>query len=205
MKAKRGVIVLKCANECLIPLPDRKYNIIYADPPWPYNESGTNAKVKDRHYKMMQIDDICAMPVKNLQADKCILFLWVTAPRLPMAFRVMDAWGFQYHSLGFDWLKVSASGKPRIGPGYYTRQNNEFCLIGVPKEKERRLKPLVHNISAAVVEERREHSRKPDIVRSHIVAICGDLPRIELFAREATAGWDVWGNEVDNSIEQAFL
>ena len=98
----------------MIPFPEKRYNIIYADPPWPYNESGTKAKVKDRHYKMMQLKDICALPVKSIQADKCILFLWVTMPRLQMAFDVMAAWGFAYHSLGFDWMKVRSEER-RVG------------------------------------------------------------------------------------------
>ena len=175
---------------------DRRYEIIYADPPWAYNESGSNAKVKDRHYPMMQLDEICALPIPRISADQCILFLWVTAPRLPMAFEVIRAWGFDYHSMGFDWLKVSKAGAPMWNPGYYTRQNNEFCLIGVPHEKVRRIKPLVHDVIVPVVECRREHSRKPDSVRENIVRICGDRPRIELFARGEYCGWDVWGNEV---------
>lgn len=176
---------------------DKKYNIIYADPPWPYNESGSNAMVKNRHYRMMQLDELCALPVKRLQAETCILFLWVTGPRLPMAFEIMKAWGFRYHSIGFDWLKVSKDGKPMWGPGYYTRQNNEFCLIGVPASKQARVKPLVHDVLAPVVEQRREHSRKPDSVRDSIARICGDLPRIELFARQSADGWDCWGDETD--------
>jgi site-specific DNA-methyltransferase (adenine-specific) len=176
---------------------DKKYNIIYADPPWPYNESGSKAKVKDCHYPMMQLNEICNLPIKNLQAENCILFLWVTAPRLPMAFRVMESWGFEYHSLGFDWLKISKNGKPMWGPGYYTRQNNEFCLVGVPRDKKRRLKPQVHDVLVPVIEQRREHSRKPDSVRDNIVRICGDHPRIELFARQSADGWDCWGNETD--------
>lgn len=185
-----------------ISLPRKKYSIIYADPPWPYNESGSKAKVKDRHYKMMQLDEICDLPVKEIQAEKCILFLWVTAPRLPMAFSVMNAWGFDYHSLAFDWLKVSKAGNPIINPGYYTRQNNEFCLIGVPHSKERRIKPLVHNIPVTIIEPRREHSRKPDIARDNIIKICGDLSRIELFARQNTIGWDVWGDQVKTMPRQ---
>lgn len=179
----------------MIPFPKKKYNIIYADPPWPYNESGSRAKVKDRHYSMMQLEEICALPVKELQAEKCILFLWVTGPRLPMAFEVMEAWGFRYHSLGFDWLKVSKDNRPMWGPGYYTRQNNEVCLIGVPPDKKNRLKPLVHDVIVPVIEQRREHSRKPDSVRDSIVRICGDVPRIELFARQSAEGWDAWGKE----------
>lgn len=183
---------------------DKKYSIIYADPPWPYNESGSKAKVKDCHYRMMQLNEICALPVRELQAEKCILFLWVTGPRLPMAFTVMDAWGFQYHSLGFDWLKISKAGTPIINPGYYTRQNNEFCLIGVPVDKSRRLQPLVHNVRVPIIEPRREHSRKPDTARDAIVQICGDLPRIELFARQNPSGWDAWGDEASSMQEESY-
>lgn len=186
----------------MISFPYKRYNIIYADPPWPYNESGTKAKVKDRHYKMMQLKDICALPVKEIQADKCILFLWVTMPRLPMAFEVMRAWGFVYHSLGFDWLKVSRDRNPIINPGYYTRQNNELCVIGVPNNKNRRMKPIVHDVRAAVVAERREHSRKPDIVRNEISRMFGhDVTKIELFARDSADGWDCWGDEAPTSAE----
>lgn len=188
----------------MIQFPNKQYNIIYADPPWPYNESGTNAKVKDCHYKMMQLKDICALPVISLQAEKCILFLWVTMPRLPMAFEVMKAWGFVYHSLGFDWMKIGKNGNPIINPGYYSRQNNELCLIGVPVSRCRRMVPIVHDIRAAVVEERREHSRKPEIVRSEITRMFGaGATKIELFARERADGWDCWGEEAPVGAESA--
>lgn len=175
---------------------ENKYNVIYADPPWPYNEGGTNSKVKDRHYKMMQLEDICNLPIINLKDSQSILFLWVTSSKFPLAFDVMKAWGFQYYNVGFDWLKVSKSGVPIINPGYYTRQNNEFCLIGVPKNKKHRMKPLVHDVRCAVVEPRREHSRKPNIVRDEISRLFGNANRIELFARHKFQGWDCWGNEV---------
>jgi len=84
--------------------------------------------------------------------------------------------------------------------GYYTRQNTEICLIGVRKNKNNRIKPQVRNILSVIHSPKREHSRKPNEIRNNIVKICGDLPRIELFAREKTEGWDVWGNEVDSDI-----
>jgi site-specific DNA-methyltransferase (adenine-specific) len=114
-----------------------------------------------------------------------------------MAFEVMSAWGFAYHSLGFDWLKVSKGRNPIINPGYYTRQNNELCLVGVPEDRDRRMKPIVHDVRAAVVEERREHSRKPEIVRTEIARLFGvGFAKIELFARERVAGWDAWGDQL---------
>ena len=95
--------------------------------------------------------------------------------------------------LGFDWVKMSKNGKPSWGMGYYTRQNTEICLIGV---KPNRFSPLVRNELSVVHSERLAHSEKPSIFREKIVNIIGDVPRIELFARQKTEGWDVWGNEV---------
>lgn len=180
----------------MIEFPNKKYNIIYADPPWEYKESGTNAKVEGRHYPSMTLEEICAMPVSAICAEKCILFLWATFPRLKDALETIEAWGFVYHSLGFDWTKLTKNGAPKMGCGYYTRQNNEVCLIGVPKDKRRRLRPQSHSVRACVQSPAREHSRKPDEIRDEIVEICGDLPRIELFARQRFEGWDAWGNEV---------
>ena len=174
---------------------DKKYQIIYADPPWEYNESGSGSRVVKAHYPTMNIEKIKELPVKNISNDTSILFLWVTFPRLKQGLDVIEAWGFDYYGLGFDWVKTSKNGKPSWGMGYYTRQNTEVCLIGV-KDKNHRLKPLVRNILSVVHSERREHSRKPDCIRDYIVDICGDIPRIELFARQYAQGWDCWGNEV---------
>ena len=137
----------------------------------------------------MNIEKIKELPVKNISNDTSILFLWVTFPRLKQGLDVIEAWGFDYYGLGFDWVKTSKNGKPSWGMGYYTRQNTEVCLIGV-KDKNHRLKPLVRNILSVVHSERREHSRKPDCIRDYIVDICGDIPRIELFARQYAQGWD---------------
>lgn len=179
----------------MIPFPDKHYNIIYADPPWRNPKSGTKARNNEKHYPSMSTEDICALPVRDISAPQSILFLWAVFPNLPDALRVIDAWGFEYYGLAFDWCKLCAwGGKPKMGCGYYTRQNNEICLIGV---KPDRIKPLVRNVGASILEAAREHSRKPDCVREKIVQICGDLPRIELFARQRVAGWDAWGNEVE--------
>lgn len=179
----------------------KKYNIIYADPPWEYKESGSGNRVVKAHYPTMNIEDIKKLPVQHICADKCILFLWITFPRLEQGLEVMKAWGFQYYGLGFDWVKTSKNGQPSWGMGYYTRQNTEVCLIGVPKNKNRRLKPVNRNVLSVVHSPREEHSKKPDIVRDLIIQSVGDLPRVELFARHKYEGWDVWGNEVDGDIK----
>ena len=179
---------------------DKKYNIIYADPPWEYKESGSGNRVVKAHYSTMNIEEIMKVPVKNVCENTSILFLWVTFPRLEQGIQVIKAWGFNYYGLGFDWVKLSKNGKPSWGMGYYTRQNTEICLIGV-KDKKHRIKPLARNVLSVIHSERRQHSRKPDEIRNNIVKICGDIPRIELFARQEVNGWDCWGNEVGGEDE----
>ena len=178
---------------------DKKYNIIYADPPWEYKESGGGVRGSaglDKRYKgVMSKQEIFDLPVAKICEEKSILFLWVTFPRLEQGIETIKAWGFEYYGLGFDWVKTTKNGSICWGMGYYTRQNTEVCLIGVKKDKKQRIKPLSRGVLSVLHSERREHSRKPDEVRDYIKQICGDLPRIELFARQAADGWDFWGNE----------
>lgn len=181
----------------MILFPNKKYQIIYADPPWEYKESGSGNRVVDAHYPTMNINDICNLPVKDICEDTSILFMWVTFPRLEQGLQVIKAWEFEYYGLGFDWVKTNKnSDSPFWGMGYYTRQNTEICLVGVKKDKSKRIKPQVRNILSVIHSKKREHSRKPDEIRDNIVKICGDIPRIELFARQKFDGWDSWGNEV---------
>lgn len=177
----------------------KKYNVIYADPPWEYKESGGGirgcAGLDKRYDGVMNIEQIKTLPIKDICCEKSILFLWVTFPRLEQGLEVIKAWGFEYYGLGFDWVKTTKSGTPCWGMGYYTRQNTEICLIGV-KKKPNRIVPLSRGVLSVVHSQRREHSRKPDEIRDYIVQICGDVSRIELFARQYADGWDCWGNEV---------
>ena len=175
--------------------PARRYAVIYADPPWEYKESGGgNRGTAGLPYKTMATEEICSLPVGKLAEDRSILFIWATFPKLKECLKVIEAWGFKYYGLGFDWTKTTASGKPCYGMGYYTRQNNEVCLIGVRKD---RVKPKDRSVSCVVQSLRREHSRKPDEVRDAIARICGDVPKVELFSRQETEGWDCWGNETE--------
>lgn len=187
----------------MIPFPDRRYNIIYADPPWRNPKSGTNARNNEKHYPSMRTEDICALPVQDITAKQSILFLWAVFPNLPDALRVIESWGFEYYGLAFDWCKLNSNGQPKIGCGYYTRQNNEVCLIGVKPSRENRVRPICHSVGASILAPTEWHSKKPDCVRDKIVQICGDLPRIELFARQRVEGWDAWGNEVTTEQEEA--
>ncbi len=182
----------------MLELPNKKYKIIYADPPWAYNESGSGNRVVHSKYSTMQIEELENLQIKGISDENCILFLWVTFPRLEEGLRLIKNWGFKYCGLGFVWIKENKKSNSLFwGMGYYTRQNAEVCLIG----RKGKLKPLVHNIHSIVNSKIREHSRKPDIIRKHIVDICGDLQRIELFAREKTQGWDVWGDEAPTETQ----
>lgn len=180
----------------------KKYNIIYADPAWSYKDKrdkhtrlSGGASV---HYKTMDISDIKALPIQNIADDNCMLFLWVTFPNLQEGLDVIKSWGFKYKTLGFSWIKTNKkNGKPFFGIGYYTKSNCEVCLIAV---KGKPIK-ISNYISSVVIEPIGKHSEKPASVREKIVELCGDIPRVELFARTKTKGWDVWGNEVKSNIK----
>lgn len=170
---------------------DKKYNIIYADPPWQYWDGGF--KNQSLHYKTMTIEEICNLPVKDIADNDCILFLWVTYPVLQEAFKVIESWGFKYSTAGFVWVKKNKNANtPFIGCGSWTRANSELCLIATKGHIER----LDAGISQIVESPIEEHSKKPEIIRDLIVKLVGELPRIELFSRQIIDGWDVWGNEV---------
>lgn len=173
------------------------YQIIYADPPWRYDQKGVEGAA-ERHYSTMSLEDICKLPIKSISAKDSILFLWATFPQLPAALRVISAWGFQYKTVAFLWLKKNRKADSwYFGLGFWTRGNAEVCLLatrGHPKRKSKK----VHQFIISPIE---AHSKKPDIVRDKIIELAGDVPRIELFARQETPGWDVWGNEVSSSIQ----
>jgi len=176
-----------------------QYNIIYADCPWQYKvwSKKGQGRSAENHYPTMRIEDICALPVSSIAAPDCALFMWVTFPTLPDAFKVMEAWGFTYKTVAFVWVKRNRKSPGWFwGLGHWTRANAEMCILAT-KGKPKRVSAKVHQIIDSPVE---EHSKKPDETRRRIVELVGDLPRIELFARQTTPGWDVWGNEVKRNI-----
>jgi N6-adenosine-specific RNA methylase IME4 len=183
-----------------------KYNVIYADPPWDYSDVHTWRKMGGGvrgKYKTLNVDEICALPIQDLAADDCVLFCWVTFPNLKEGLRVIEAWGFKYKTIGFTWVKMNKeNNKPFFGIGYYTKSNAELCLIGT-KGMPSKIKKS-DNVSSIVLSKRREHSRKPDEVRSRIVELFGDVPKIELFARQSFEGWDVWGNEAPADVQKVL-
>jgi len=177
-------------------LRERGYGAILADPPWhfkTYNEKGRNRcpdwkRFKGspcRHYETMTLSTIKSIPVSQLALPNCILFLWGCWATLPHAMEAIDAWGFAYKTAAFVWCK---SG--RMGLGYWTRQNTEFCLLATKGKPQRLSKAVVQGITAP----RRLHSQKPDEVRERIEQLVAG-PYVELFARSSRPGWDSWGDQ----------
>lgn len=177
----------------------KKYNIIYADPPWKYNDKLLNGnRGAECKYDVMSVDDICKLNIKDLSADNCALFIWTTMCFLPDVFKVIEAWGFKYKTCAFTWVKQNKKSDSLFwGLGHWTRSNTELCLLAI-KGKPKRISAKVHSVIMSKI---REHSQKPDEARDRIVQLFGDVPRIELFARQKVDGWDSWGNEIESDIE----
>lgn len=174
------------------------YNIVYADPPWQFNfakRNGLSDAAKGALYPTMEDGDIVRLPVRDIVADDAVLFLWIMNSKLPLALNVIEGWGFEYVTVAFTWVKVRKHAY-HFGGGNWTRSNPELCLFA----KRGNIKRQSASVRNLVVSPLREHSKKPDEIRSMIVELCGDLPRVELFARQKADGWDAWGNEIESDI-----
>ena len=188
------------------------YQVVYADPPWKFPESSRNLigggfnismknfKDMEKVYPTLSNEEIAALPIKDILADDAACFMWTTDSHLPFALEIMKAWGFTYKTIGFVWVKKTKHGKTVKMLAPWTNKGAELCLFGT---KGAMTKHLGANDVFQVHEaERREHSRKPDIIRDEIKRMFPNGKRIELFARTAMPGWDAWGNEVDKFIEE---
>ncbi len=178
---------------------NKKYKIIYADPPW--NFRGYDLKKEARYvgnkYVVQDLNWIKSLPVKDISDDDCVLFIWVTMPKLNEVLSVIESWGFEYKTNAFTWIKRNKKANSFFwGMGRWTRANAELCLIAT-KGKPKRVDAGIHSVVYTPLE---EHSKKPFVIKDRIVRLLGDIPRIELFAREKTDGWDTWGNELKNDI-----
>lgn len=181
-------------NNKIDDFPDKKYNIILVDPPWSYRDKAlAGNRGAGCKYTVQSKDWIENLPVKDIAADNSILFLWTTMPKLNEVFDIFPNWGFEYKTCAFTWVKRNKiSWSWFWGMGRWTRANAELCLLGT-RGKPKRIDAGVHSIIESRI---RKHSQKPDETRDRIIQLCGDLPRIELFARERAEGWDCWGNQI---------
>lgn len=168
-------------------LPDGQFRVLYADPPWKYNDSGLDEYGHaERHYPPLSIEQLCALPIKDLAQEDAVLFLWTTAPMLEAAFLVVKAWGFTYKTNAV-WDKV------RHNFGHYFSLRHEHLLI-CTRGSCTPDNPKLHD-SVVTVERSRKHSEKPEEFRSMIETMYPSGPRVELFARSEHDGWETWGNE----------
>ena len=170
-------------------LPNKRYSIIYADPPWKYKRDGNHSAASV--YDVMELEDIKNLDVKSISEDQSHLYLWVTNPFIQEGLDVCEAWGFEYKTLS-TWVKTYKDGNPIMGMGYYFRGCTEHLIFGVKGKKLCNNK----NTKNIIFSQQKRHSQKPEEAKQLILNSSGDLPRIELFARQKTPGWDVWGNEV---------
>jgi len=200
----------------------KKYNIIYADPAWKYNDRRENGRWTKfwgwamSHYDTMTIPQLKELDIDSISADNCVLFMWVTFPLIKEWIDVLEAWWFKYKTLWFSWIKTNKDWSPFFWVWSYAKSNCEVCLMWVKGKVGRMTKDewwmwvttppeekvctVSNKISSAVISPREKHSKKPDIVRERIVAMFWDIPRIELFAREQKEWFDVWWNEVESDI-----
>lgn len=181
-------------SEIYIPFPDKKYNIIYADPPWSYKDKAlAGNRGAGCKYEVQSKEWIDNLPVNQITSDDCVLFLWVTMPKLNECWDLIEKWGFTYKTCAFTWIKKNKIADSLFwGMGSWTRANPEICLLAT-KGNPKRISASVHSVIQSPIE---NHSKKPDEARKRIIELCGDLPRIELFCRYPEEGWDYWGNEV---------
>jgi len=189
----------------MIEFPNKKYQIIYADPPWSfYNDMSVDVDcttvngMRRPPYPVLSSKDIARLPVKDISAEDCILFIWTTDYHLRKCMKVIKKWGFEYKTVGFIWAKKNKTGEQVCFMGAYTMKSGcELCLLAT-KGKDAHKLVKIHNVRSFIESPRLHHSKKPDIIRNKIVELLGDIPRIELFAREKFEGWDVWGNEIND-------
>lgn len=186
---------------------DKKYAIIYADPPWKYKDKSCDGAC-EKIYPTLGADQICELPIKQLAAKDSVLFMWATYPQLQEAFKVIEAWGFTYKTIAFQWIKLNRNVELNnfmistvadilhkacfFGLGRWTRGNTECCLLATKGKPKR----IDNAVSQLIFSPLTRHSAKPPETRDKIVRLMGDNDRLELFAREHAAGWDCWGNEV---------
>ena len=182
---------------------DKKYRVIYCDPPWHYNNKKSNGAAVN-HYPTMKQKELIAMRpfIDDIADDPCFLLMWATYPLLAESLELVEAWGFTYKTVAFTWVKKYANGNFSIGGGNYTRSNAEICLLGIRGKKVKVANDIKSRSINQIIETndqgKRKHSRKPSETKDRIDLLFGsEVNKIELFARETSNDWDHWGNEIN--------
>ena len=179
----------------------KKYQIIYADPPWKFSNKNTGGSMNSgsaNQYKVMTLKQLKALPINEIADDNCVLVMWWVASMPQEAIDLVKAWGFELKTMtAFTWIKKTKLGKFFFGMGFWTRAGSENCLLAV-RGKPKPASRSVRSVFEAIVG---KHSEKPSIARDKIIELCGDVPRIELFARKKMNGWHSWGNDVESDID----
>ena len=177
----------------------KRYNVIYADPPWEYRNRRTGGSMRSgaaAQYPTMNLEDLKNLKVKEIADKNSVLFLWATVPLLPEAIQIMEAWGYKYKTM-ITWRKIMS-----LGMGYYFRGQTEHLLVGI-RGKVKAFRCQRPNFIQARAE---RHSQKPEEFRKLIEEATPELlNRIELFARRRSDGWDAWGNEIPESENAVAL
>ncbi|MBS4714924.1 adenine methylase [Aeromonas dhakensis] len=185
---------------------DRKYRVIYADPAWKFgnrNTGGSMTSSAEAKYTVTSVADMAALPVAQLADENCLLVMWWVGSMPQEAIDLCRAWGFRLVNMnGFVWRKLTKAKRiPVFGMGFTTRAGSESALIGVKGKLGRLIKDK--SVRAVIEAPVGRHSEKPNEFREAIERLCGDTPRIELFARLAAPGWDCWGNEAPSLLTQS--
>jgi N6-adenosine-specific RNA methylase IME4 len=175
----------------------KKYQIIYADPPWVYKDkSKSHGGGAESHYLCTSTEELAKLQIPS--EDNSVLLMWCTYPQLEEGLKLMNAWGFKFKTVAFTWVKINKDGSIYMGMGRHTRANAEICLLGVKGKGIPRLNAGIYNTQ---LHPRTKHSEKPKAFMKNIEMLYGNVSRIELFARQKREGWDCWGNEVESDIE----
>lgn len=173
------------------------YKVILADPPWNFETWGEGDRNVTKYYQTMPTPDICRIEVPA--QESAVLFLWACWPKLADAMQVVSAWGFEYKTIAFDWVKLNRNSMGFfMGMGYYTRANTEPCLLAT---RGKPAKPKARDVQALICSPVREHRRKPDEQYGKIERLYPEGPYLEMFARRPRPGWHVWGNQVESDVE----
>ncbi|MCC6597077.1 MAG: DNA methyltransferase [Rhodanobacteraceae bacterium] len=184
--------------------PHRPYTVVLADPPWQYSGDPTRDQAAGKHYAMLSLERLAAMPVPALLAPQSVLYLWATGPKLPLAVALLEAWRLRYLGVAFVWVKCRSDGTPIAGQGVrptLVKPTTEFVLAASPVRRGRPLPVLDEALGQVVLASRpgERHSAKPAEVRQRIQRLHGRQRRLELFARDTAPGWDAWGCDVGST------